>query len=125
QPFRNPQIPQAPAATASQSTEQPFLLLDDAESINRAARQVQQRYGDGNSPAGPPRMTRETLGLDPVSFAASDADGDGRLDSGELAAFLQNPVPHLVIEAQLSQSKPGKPKLTVVEDRIGATTKND
>ncbi len=122
QPFRNPQLPAGPAAP---SAEQPFVLLGDGESIDRAVRQLQLRYGGEQSPARPPRLDRETLGLDGPAFAAHDADGDGLFDSAELAAFLRRPAPHLVIEAQLFESKAGKPKLQVIVDRIGAVGKKD
>jgi len=123
QPFRNPQIPQVPATPASQTTEQPFLLFDDAESIERVAQQLQQRYADSASASGRAQMSREVLGIDEASFTAHDADGDGTLDSGELAAFLTSPVPHLVIDAQLPLTKRGKPTLQVMEDRITAVAK--
>jgi len=118
-PYRNPQVPQAPAVAANQVTDQPFVLVDDVESIARAVVQLQQRYATEKS-----RFDRAALGLGEADFALSDADRDGTFDARELAAFLQNPVPHLVIEAQLMQSKPGKPKLTVIEDRLGGVLKS-
>jgi Ca2+-binding EF-hand superfamily protein len=124
QPFRNPQVPQAPALPTAPGTEQPFLLLDDAESIDRAAEQLQQRYGDSGSPSGGIHLPREALGLDEPSFAARDGDHDGVLDAEELKIWLRNPVLQVVIEAQLSQAKAGRPKLTIVEDRIGVAAKS-
>ncbi len=123
-PYRNPQIPQAPAAaTTNQATDQPFVLLEGSDSIGRAVRQLQQRYGTEKSRGGLTHFDRATLGLGEADFAAYDADGDGTFDANELAEFLRNPVSHLVIEAQLTQSKPGKPKLTVIEDRVGGVIK--
>jgi Ca2+-binding EF-hand superfamily protein len=114
-----------PAVPGDQNSDQPFLLLDDAESISRAVQQLQQRYGKPATRSTTPRLSREALGLDAAVFGAHDSDGDGTFDAGELTAFLRNPVPHLVIEAQLPQSKPGKPKIQVLEDRIGAAAKSE
>jgi Ca2+-binding EF-hand superfamily protein len=125
QPYRNPQIPQIPAAPATQLTEQPFLLMDDDESIQRGAQQLMQRYAAENSETGPLHLNRTKLNIDATAFAAHDADGDGLFDAAELAAFLRNPTPHLVVDIQLPLSKPGKPKLAVADDRLGAAAKGD
>ncbi len=125
QPYRNPQVPQVPALAGNQATDQPFLLLDDVESIAKAVEQLQQRYGNERSGGSSARFDRATLGLDVANFEAYDADRDGALDTGELTAFLQNPVPHLVIDAQLPQANRGKPKMTLVEDRLGAMAKTE
>jgi Ca2+-binding EF-hand superfamily protein len=124
QPYRNPQIPQAPAQPTSQATDQPFLLVErDDESVARVAEQLLQRYGE--SRAGQHGINRETLGIDAAVFATHDADGDGRLDAKELAAFLRNPVPQVVIEAELRPSKKGaKPTMAVIEDQIAASAKS-
>ena len=123
QPFRNPQIPQAPAVPTEQSAEQPFLLLDDADSIAQAAGQLLQRYGKGrlnSAQAGPAAMglDREALGIDQGVFTSRDLDGNGLLDKTELTALLTNPVPHLVVEAQMVQKQKGRPKLVVVDDPL-------
>src|SRR5262249_9758157 len=115
QPYRNPQIPQIPAVPADQATEQPFLVIDGA-TLQRVAEQLMQRYASENSTTGPLRLNRTKLNIDGTAFAAHDADGDGLFDASELAAFLRNPVPHLVVDVQLPLSKPGKPKLAVADD---------
>jgi Ca2+-binding EF-hand superfamily protein len=125
QPYRNPQIPQTPAVAASQATEQPFLLIDDDESIQRVAEQLQQRYAGEFSGTAPSRLSRATMNIDGPAFSAHDTDGDGSFDAAELAAFLRNPTPHLAIDVQLPQAKPGKPKITVIEDRLAAASKNE
>ena len=122
QPFRNPQIPQAPAVAAEQSAEQPFLLLDDADSISLAAEQLLQRYVVARSNSAAAGLDREALGIDEAAFATRDLDGNGTLDKNELTALLTNPVPHLVVEAQLLQAKPGRPKLVVIDDRLHAVS---
>jgi Ca2+-binding EF-hand superfamily protein len=125
QPGRNPQVgPQVPAVAANQATEQPFLLLDDAESIERAAQELQRRYGGTEPGSQSARMNREVLGLDEASFVRHDASGDGMLDAIELASFLRTPDPHLVIDVQLPRTKAGKPRLTISEDQIGAAAKS-
>lgn len=123
QPFRNPQIPQIPAVAANQTVDQPFLLFDDAESTGKVSQELMQRYTDVRSPVQGNRLTREVLQIDELTFALHDADGDGAFSARELAAYLQRPVPHLVLEAQLPQSRPGKPKLVVIEDPFGAAAK--
>lgn len=120
QPFRNPQAGQISNTPLSQTVEQPFLLLDDGDSKIRAVEQLLIRYGGKNR--GP---DRKALGLDEPVFAAHDIDGDGTFDMGELSAFLRKPAPHLTIEAELFESKAGKPRLLVVEDGIGAAGKKD
>ena len=123
QPFRNPQVLRAPAVPIEQSAEQPFLLLDDADSTSQAAGQLLQRYGIAGSKATAAGLGREALGIDAAVFTARDLDGNGLLDKTELTALLTNPVPHLVVEAQLLQTKPGRPKLVVIDDRLHAVAK--
>jgi Ca2+-binding EF-hand superfamily protein len=120
QPARAPQNGPVPAVPASQSTEQPFLLLDDPESIGAATRQILQRYSPPGVESGAMHLSREALRIDEAAFTARDADRDGALDATELAAFLGSPTPHLVVEAQLLQTKPGRPKLMVASDSLGA-----
>jgi Ca2+-binding EF-hand superfamily protein len=125
QPFRNPQIdPQVSAVAANQATEQPFLLLDDAESIDRAAQELQRRYGDTGFNPRNASMKREALGVDEPSFATLDSDHDGTLNTEELKRWLRNPPPQVVIAGQFPQAKAGRPKLTIVDDQIGAIAKN-
>jgi Ca2+-binding EF-hand superfamily protein len=120
QPGRNPQIAPMPAQPATQGTDQPFLLVErDDESLAKVAEQLQQRYGEAR--AGAMSISREVLGIESAAFAKYDADGDGRLDAKELAAFLRNPVPQVVIEAELRPPKKGaKPSMVVAEDHLGA-----
>lgn len=124
QPFRNPQLPQNPAVAVEQTGEQPFLLLDDAESIAQAAQQLLQRYGvAGTNPiAG---LGRQAIGIDEADFAAHDVDGNGMLDKTELITLLTNPASHLVVDTQLLQTKPGRPRLVVIEDSLHAVAKDD
>lgn len=121
QPYRNPQLAQGPMAAGAEAADQPFLLLDDDESFARAAEQLLQRYGAARagSSTGDLCLSREALAADPARFAAADADRDGLLDKTELAAFLREAAPHLVVDAQFHQAKVGKRQLTIVEDHLG------
>jgi Ca2+-binding EF-hand superfamily protein len=125
QPFRNPQIPQAPIIPIEQSAEQPFLLLDDTDSIAQAAEQLLKRYVTAGTNSAVAGLGRETLEIDEADFAARDLDGNGLLDQTELAILLTNPVAHLVVEAQLLQTRPGRPKLLVIDDPLHAVAKDD
>ncbi|HLJ09724.1 MAG TPA: hypothetical protein VKU82_00975, partial [Planctomycetaceae bacterium] len=123
QPFRNPQIPQAPAVPQTPATDQPFLLLEGADSIATAVDKLRQRYGDAQASNRTNGLARKGLGIDAEAFAAFDANGDESLSQDELAVLLSRPPPHVIVEAQLLQSKPGRPKLAVIEDRLGAASK--
>src|SRR5262249_37708801 len=92
QPYRNPQLPQGPVAAGAEAADQPFLLLEDADSIARAAEQLLQRYGAQREGSVELRISAEALGAEPANFATSDVSGDGTLDKAELEAFLRRPV---------------------------------
>src|SRR5262249_50724459 len=99
--------------------DQPFLLLDGAESISKAAEQLLKRYGSAleSSPAEF-RISRDALGAEPQQFASCDADGDGVLNKAEMERLLRRPVPNLVVDAQFPQAKPGKRKLAILEEHL-------
>ncbi|HEY3965644.1 MAG TPA: hypothetical protein VGM05_13890 [Planctomycetaceae bacterium] len=120
QPFRNPQIPQAPLAPSALGTDQPFLALDDDQSIAQATDQLLKRYGTAQSKAGKPGLSRDGLNISESVFTAIDSDADGELNAAELTQFLKHPASHLVIEAQLLQKMPGRPRLVVIEDPLQA-----
>jgi Ca2+-binding EF-hand superfamily protein len=65
----------------------PFLALGPGESPAKLARELLTRYGKGKK-----TLSRADLGLDKDTFAALDADGDGTLDSEELAHFADRPA---------------------------------
>ena len=75
----------------------------------------------GESGSGKSITLRSVLGIvpEPGRVIEGQVLWRGRdlltLPPRELTAFLRSPVPHLVIEAQLPQSKPGKPKIQVLE----------
>ncbi|MBI3860886.1 MAG: EF-hand domain-containing protein [Planctomycetia bacterium] len=119
QPFRNPQIPQAPMPVAAQGADQPFIDLADEQGLEKIAEQLMKRYGDPESAKG---LSRESLHIAEAAFAAADADGNGSLNTAELAAFLKHPAPHLVVEAQLPQKTQGRPKLAMIDDPLRAAT---
>ncbi len=120
QPFRNPQIPQAPMVQSALGTDQPFLTLDDEQSIAQAADQLLKRYGTVQSKGGKPGLSRDGLNISESLFKVADSDADGELNAAELTQFLKYPASHLVIEAQLLQKMPGRPRLVVIEDPLQA-----
>src|SRR5262249_16915377 len=93
-------------------------LLEDADSIARAAEQLLQRYGSQRKGSAALCISSEALGAEATNLATSDVSGDGVLDQAELGAFLRRPGPQLVADAQVPQAKPGKRKLAVVEDHL-------
>src|SRR5262249_10326836 len=114
----NPQLPQGPVAAGAEAADQPFLLLDDADSIGRAAEQLLQRYGAQREGSAALCLSAQALGAESANFATSDSSGDVVLHKAELEAVLRRPVSQLVVDAQFPQAKPGKRNLTVVEDRL-------
>jgi Ca2+-binding EF-hand superfamily protein len=65
---------------------------------------LHMRYGGkGRLPAAP-KLTREQIGLDEATFRRLDRNGDGVLDSAELARFADRP-PDLELRARLGGEK--------------------
>jgi Ca2+-binding EF-hand superfamily protein len=83
--FFAPVVPGQPGSMRQQTG--PFLALGPGESPTRLARELLNRYGKGKK-----TLTRAALGLDKESFDALDADGDGEVDSEELAHFADRPA---------------------------------
>jgi Ca2+-binding EF-hand superfamily protein len=126
QPLLSQQARIAATNPGRQSTDQPFLLLSDDESLRTAAAKLLQRYRpaepNGLQGAG---LSASSLGVDPAVAARFDTNQDGLLDEAEVQQFLKSPSSHVELAAQLLQSKPGRPTLQVVADRISAFATRD
>jgi Ca2+-binding EF-hand superfamily protein len=94
----------------------PFWLVQAGESRAELARQLLQRYGKADNGGRPPaKLTAKDLGLDRATFAKLDRDGDGLLDTEELARFGQRePDVELKIDlgrkASIELVKRGRPQ---------------
>jgi Ca2+-binding EF-hand superfamily protein len=80
----------------------PFWLASSVASKVELARRLQQHYrksGEKGQPA-PTKLAQKDLGLDDATFAKLDVDGDGLLDTEELARFAQRP-PDLELKVDL------------------------
>ena len=84
--------------------------------IEQSARGMQDKFAESTATLSAylgeieDKLDRAVLGIDERAFAANDTDRDGGFDAAELASFLRNPVPQLVIDAQLPQSTRAKPR---------------
>jgi Ca2+-binding EF-hand superfamily protein len=90
----------------------PFWLAHPGASKVELARNLQQRYskaGPKGEPA-PTKLSRKDLHLDEATFTKLDVDGDGFLDTEELARFAERP-PDLELQVDLGQ----KASITVVK----------
>jgi len=89
----------------------PFWVSQPGASRLELARQLQQRYAKGDrSGRTPTKLKAADLGLDPATFARLDVDGDGFLDTEELARFAQR-TPDLDLTIDLG----GKPSVALVK----------
>jgi Ca2+-binding EF-hand superfamily protein len=80
----------------------PFWAAHPGSSRADLARRLQERYGKAakqDEPA-PTKLSRKDLGLDETAFTKLDVDGDGFLDTEELARFAQR-EPDLELKVDL------------------------
>ena len=82
----------------------PFWLSSPGASKADLARRLQEHYGKSGKKgaAAPTKLTRQDLGLDEATFTKLDVDGDGFLDTEEMARFAQRP-PDLELNVELGQ----------------------
>lgn len=123
QPLRSPQAPGQ--AVNAPSADQPFLSLESDDAIQAAASRLIERYsrsGDETASASVSGLGPSELGCDLEACARYDANGDGVLDVGELPAFLREAPPQVELAAQLFLSKPGRPKLSALNDQLAVVT---
>jgi Ca2+-binding EF-hand superfamily protein len=85
-------------ARGNRGADGPFWMAYPGASKADLARRIQRQYARGES--APAKLTREQLRLDEATFAKLDVDGDGKLDSEELARFAQR-TPDLELKVNL------------------------
>ena len=106
--FRMASVPQQAANSAGPDPS--FWALTARESPPDLVRQLLTRYGGkGATPAQ--KLTRQNSGLDEATFNQLDRNGDGALDSEELASFSRRPPD---LEVTIDVSKGGQSTSRVV-----------
>jgi Ca2+-binding EF-hand superfamily protein len=107
--------PPLPVGSAPVQGE-PFFMIVPGESTTGLARQLLTRYAAKGHlvPQGIKKLTRKDLGLDEATFNRLDVDGDGELDSEELARFAQRPA-DLELTVRLGRKDDKEPRLEVVQ----------
>jgi Ca2+-binding EF-hand superfamily protein len=81
----------------------PFWTAGPGHSTLELARRLQQQYGKSDKQGQvAKKVSRENLGLDEATFKKLDVDGDGFLDSEELAHFT-NREPDLELNVDLGE----------------------
>jgi Ca2+-binding EF-hand superfamily protein len=80
-----------------------FVSVNPGEANRELGKRLLAKYGPKNK-SGPQKLTRADLGIDEATFARLDADGDGSLDSEELARFAQRPA-DLEVKARLGKTR--------------------
>jgi Ca2+-binding EF-hand superfamily protein len=80
----------------------PFWLAHHGASKAELARRLLDQYRGKNAPdrPAPTKLSRQDLGMDEASFRHLDVDGDGFLDTEELARFAQR-TPDLELKIDL------------------------
>ncbi len=68
---------------------------------------LQERYGPKSNKPEEKKLTRADLGLDEATFRQLDTNGDGVLDSKELAGFVKLP-PDVELIVRLGERKEGQ-----------------
>jgi Ca2+-binding EF-hand superfamily protein len=89
-----------------------FYMIAPGESTTGLARQLLLHYAPKGKQASK-KLTRKDLGLDEATFNRLDVDGDGELDSEELARFAQRPA-DLELNVRLG-ARTEMPRLEVVQ----------
>jgi Ca2+-binding EF-hand superfamily protein len=109
-PFSDPTIPQAdddPTRRGRYAGVPPVVELSPEDPTFRPVRLMLKKYDKPARPgaaAGDNMLSRAELGIDPRSFAAADADSDGKLDTEELRRWLARVEPELEVRVKLPAS---------------------
>jgi len=112
----------AQAGMSAPAADQPLLLLSNDEWYRSAAESLIQRYSPADD-ASRTGLPTSMIGFDVSEVSPFDEDRDGSLNAAELVALLKSPPVHIELAIRLIQSKPGKPTIEVLRDRIGAFEK--
>jgi Ca2+-binding EF-hand superfamily protein len=83
-------------------------------------RQLQARYGPKDQTQVGKKLTRKDLGLDQATFDRLDADGNGELDTEELARFGDRPA-DLEVIVRIGRRDPREPAAEVVATKDKAS----
>jgi Ca2+-binding EF-hand superfamily protein len=100
----------------------PFFMVKPGEGGKDLARQLLQRYGPKNQRPAARKLTRQNLGLTQEAFDKLDVDGDGVLDSEELARFARRP-PDLEIRVRLGKKEARETAVELIGPKDGALAK--
>jgi Ca2+-binding EF-hand superfamily protein len=92
---------------------EPFFMIVPGESTTGLARQLLTRYAAKGKQASK-KLTRKDLDLDEATFNRLDVDGDGELDSEELARFGQRPA-DLEMTVRLGKRDEKEPRLELAK----------
>lgn len=66
-----------------------IVAVEPGMPMRNLAARLQSKYAPKGAKAGAAQLSRQDLGLDEATFAKLDADGNGTLDTEELARFTQ------------------------------------
>jgi Ca2+-binding EF-hand superfamily protein len=99
-PVGFPVVPVSQQAANNAGPDPTFWALTPGESPTNLVQQFLTRYG-GKGPTPDRKLTRQNSGLDEATFNQLDRNGDGQLDSEELAGFVRRP-PDLEVTIDLS-----------------------
>ncbi len=90
------------------------FLVSAVTTPRHVAQLLLGRYGAKKGKAAKRTLTRQDIGLDEESFAQLDRDGNGELDSEELARFLPR-SPDLDFVIRIGEHKPGEAAVELVK----------
>lgn len=87
--------------------KKPVVVLANDDVRGQVARRLVNAYRDPASGGPPYALNPAALGLSGAAVRAADANGDGRLQASEIAAYLSAPAPDLELSVALNGSPGG------------------